>query len=246
VTQWRPAPAVEAPGPGAVSLWRAALDLPAEHMEQLVGLLSGGEQARAVRLRSGTARRRFAAARGLLRELLGASVGQPPAELRFAYGPQGKPGLNPPGRLRFNLSHCDGLALYALALDRELGVDLERVRPGRDALALARRHFAPAELAQLAALSPWERAAAFSCIWTCKEAYLKATGRGIWAGGLASCEIGQRPGGGPELPGPQAARWTLWSVDPGPQLAAAVVVEGRDLCLHCFDYPGDGALGPLR
>src|SRR5690606_2108914 len=61
----------------------------------------------------------------------------------------------------------------------EIGIDIEQVREIPAALRLARRFFAPAEYAHLSSLPPAERAVAFLHYWTCKEAILKATGKGL-------------------------------------------------------------------
>lgn len=83
---------------------------------------------------------------------------------RFVSGPQ------------FNISHSGGLAVCALS-DSPVGVDIERLRPMRDPIALADRFFAPAEKAAIrASEAPSE---AFLEVWVRKEAFLKLSGRGI-------------------------------------------------------------------
>src|SRR5205823_2000983 len=101
----------------------------------------------------------------------------------FQYGPQGKPGLeNPlfPG-LHFNVSHSGDRALLAFAIGREVGIDVEYVRENLDFVALSERFFSKAEHAALLALPPEHRGSLFYEYWTCKEACLKADGRGLRA-----------------------------------------------------------------
>src|SRR5207253_323259 len=116
--------------------------------------LAPDEQARAARFYRPEFGRRFAVARGVLRTLLARYAGAEPAAVRFAYGPQGKPALAEPGgtSLRFNVSHSGELAYYAFAWGREVGIDVERIRPLSDDLRLAERFFSPAETAALLAL----------------------------------------------------------------------------------------------
>lgn len=54
-----------------------------------------------------------------------------PARIRFSYSAYGKPHLDAASSrqaLHFNVSHSHGLALYAVASQIEVGIDLERLR----------------------------------------------------------------------------------------------------------------------
>jgi 4'-phosphopantetheinyl transferase len=165
--------------------------------------------------------------------LLAGLAGADPMDLALETGADGKPRLGGDTRIRFNLSHSGALWACAVALHREVGLDLEEIRPGREVERLAERTFAPAETAAIRELPESERAAAFHRCWTRKEAYLKARGFGIAeAIPLASFEVEVRPGVPARListgtdPG-DAARWTLHDVDFGPGFAGAVCVEGE-------------------
>jgi 4'-phosphopantetheinyl transferase len=158
-----------------------ALDVPEARLTRLRLLLDAGERARAERFVFERHRRRFTAARGLLRETLAAELGGDPAALRFEYGPRGKPRLaaGSDDGLRFNVSHSGELLLIALARGAELGVDVEAVRPDIDHAAIARRFFSACEQAALLALPDPLRARGFFAIWTRKEAYVKLLGGGL-------------------------------------------------------------------
>ena len=101
----------------------------------------------------------------------------------FFYGEHGKPALASPwdkSQLRFNLSHSAGLALIAVSLGFDIGVDVEHLsRKVGQMKDLAKRFFAPGEYEQLCALPREEQRRAFFCCWTRKEAYLKAVGTGL-------------------------------------------------------------------
>jgi 4'-phosphopantetheinyl transferase len=143
-------------------------------------LLSPDERDRAERFKVPGAAERFTLARGLLRRTLGGILGTDPAGLRFSYGPQGKPGLE--GRaLTFNLSHSENWAAIAVAQGREVGIDLERIRPHDH--HLVERYFSAPEAILYRATLPEKQGLAFYHFWTAKEAYLKARGEGI-SGGL--------------------------------------------------------------
>jgi len=81
--------------------------------------------------------------------------------------------------VRFNLAHSADAALIAIAHDREVGVDLERIRHDVESLKLAERFFSPDECERLRHLPDDEANRLFFTLWTCKEAYLKAIGTGL-------------------------------------------------------------------
>ena len=124
-----------------IHVWCVELDAAGEEAA-LAAYLSADERERASGLLSGTHQRRFVVARGMLRQLLGRYLDQDPGAVTFSRGSHGKPFL-PEGTLHFNVSHTHELALYAIARDREVGVDVEwmaapsRARANRRALLFA-------------------------------------------------------------------------------------------------------------
>ena len=222
------------PARRTVHVWDAALDLTDERVREFAMLLNEEESARAGRFYFERDRRRFTVARGVLRALLGRYVGSPAAGLRFAHEGRGKPvltaGAEGDERLCFNVSHSDGRALFAFARGVEVGIDLEAgARLGEDWPLIARRIFSDREQAELAAVAPERRRAAFLDGWTRKEAYLKATAQGI-VDGLTSIEVTldpARPAAFVALPdGAQARGWTVRDLRLDERFAAALVVEG--------------------
>src|SRR5207249_8265351 len=128
------------------------------------------------------ARDRFIVGRAVLRLILAGYVHELPRRLRFDYGPHGKPALAHDGKphaTHFNVSHSQGLAVYAITRGKEIGIDIEYVCPARSIDAVAETAFSPWELAALQSLPPDRRQIAFFTCWTRKEAYLKARGEGL-------------------------------------------------------------------
>lgn len=169
-------------GPGAVQLWQAELDDPRWRLDELEALLSDDERARRARLHSDRLRRRFAVRRAVLRLLLGAYLGSPPAGLRFAAGGRGKPELladDGAASLHFSLSDSDSRALYAVTRLGPVGVDVEALMPIADMGQVARRWFSAREQAELAGLPEEQRTLGFYLAWTRKEALVKAEGGGL-------------------------------------------------------------------
>jgi len=166
---------------GEIHLWRAPLDISSEALKPLEGLLHTDERDRAARLMFPQHRARFIAARGILRSILGIHLGCGPGSVKFAYGEHGKPAVAEPAGtgVEFNVSHSGDLALYAVALDLPVGVDVELIKPDGSWLEIAGRYFAPGEHRRLAALPPEEMQREFFELWAEKEARLKALGVGL-------------------------------------------------------------------
>ncbi len=141
--------------------------------------LSQDERARAARFRFDRDRVRWSAARSMLRQCLAEYAHQAPESLRFAYMAHGKPFLADHPAVTFNLSHAGDYGLLAVTSRRQVGVDIELIRPDFADPAVARHFFSSAEQAQLAHLSTDMYTMAFFTCWTRKEAYIKARGEGL-------------------------------------------------------------------
>jgi 4'-phosphopantetheinyl transferase len=145
-------------------------------------VLSREERERALRFRFERDQNEFVAAHGALRALLARYTGQEPHLLELRRDGNGKPILggrsdgDPP---RFSMSYSGGLALYGVASDAAIGVDIELVDRkllDEDTLKWV---LSPLERAALDALTPAVRTDSLFRFWTLKEAYLKARGGGL-------------------------------------------------------------------
>ena len=148
----------------------------------MLASLSAEERAKADRFAFADDRDGFVAAHALLRATLSDYFARPPQDWTFVTGAWGKPRVeasDASARLCFNLSHTRGHVAVAVALDREVGVDVERVSPSRADEEVARQLFAPAEFADFQEEPEAGRAEAFFDYWTLKEAYIKAVGLGV-------------------------------------------------------------------
>ena len=132
----------------------------------------------------------------------------------------------------FNLSHSESKGLAAVSRGARIGVDLEFAREGREFTEIADRFFSQAESAELRALPPEARPAAFYRAWTRKEAYLKAWGTGLsFASNRFTLDyIGEGPGGllATEMPEDDASCWHFKDVELGPAYTGAICLEGPD------------------
>jgi len=188
-------PAAMALSPDVVHVWCVPLDLPEGTTEPLLVNLSEEEMQRAGRFHFPIDRSRFIVRRACLREILARYLGTGAGEIHFCYGEHGKPALalqDDAGTIGFNVSKSQGIALIAVGLDRDLGVDVEFVRPVEDAMGLASRFFTERENAELKRLPNREQLDAFFTCWTRKEAILKAVGTGL-AAPLQRLDVSTRP-----------------------------------------------------
>lgn len=147
-------------------------------LELARGWLSVGEWERARRFRFEIHRDRYVRGRGVMRGLLGQRLDRDPTGLRLGEGSRGKPSLvdDPTG---FNLSHSEGLAVFALGSVSGLGVDIERYDRRVDHAGLGRRCFRETEISWVEGFGPEGRHLGFFRVWTAKEARMKATGEGF-------------------------------------------------------------------
>ncbi|HYM75115.1 MAG TPA: 4'-phosphopantetheinyl transferase superfamily protein [Candidatus Dormibacteraeota bacterium] len=213
---------------GVVHLWQRSLQAPDAAVEACYEVLSAEERERAHRFRIERPRREFVLTRGTLRSLLAHYLAITPQEIRFRYTKHGKPLLDTPGDLRFNVSHSGDLALMAFVKGREVGVDVEKVVPQTEVEQLAERFFSARERSDLRNFSGEELRAAFFRCWTRKEAYIKAKGEGLslpldqFDVSIAIDDrdalLATRPDSS------EAGRWTLCDIRTSPGYAGALAV----------------------
>ena len=238
-TVWSQAPVSVSPRTGEIHVWRVDLDQPDEVVQRFRSTLEDDEVHRADRFHFEKDRRAFTVSRGFLRHVLGRYLTTRPEALRFAYGPYGKPALNGEHKhnsLRFNMSHSRGVGLVAVSDTKEIGVDVEYIRPDFASEDIARRFFSSREVSAFNALSSELRVAAFFRCWTRKEAYIKAIGLGL-SKALDGFDVTLAPEAPPELlraDEDDASRWSLSDIDVGSDYAAALVVEGQISEIRCW------------
>jgi 4'-phosphopantetheinyl transferase len=225
-----------------VHVWSVSLEQPVAHLHQLRQLLSNDEQDRAERFHFERDRRRSIVVHGTLRTILGRYLDIEPGRLQFRCGPHGKPYLTQEldhGALQFNLAHSNEVAVYAFTCGRQIGIDVEYIRPIPDVEQIAVRFFSAGENAALCALPESLRLETFFNCWTRKEAYIKAIGEGL-SHPLDQFQVSLAPGeaarllwveGSPEKVG----RWSLTALSPAPGYVAALAVEGFDYHLKCWE-----------
>lgn len=241
--QWSSAKHMELICSNEVHVWRVCIDSPTIQSESLVEILSADELARAARFRFERDQKRFMAARGILRKILGGYLEEHPQKIRFDYTSYGKPMLatdSAPNALRFNLSHAGAFVLFAVTYGNNIGIDMERIRDDVPIAQIAQRFFSLGENRSLERMDENKRKEVFFQYWTRKEAVLKAMGEGLsfpmeqldvsLISGRVLSPItlldGQR----------ENSSWYVQDLFPGRDYAAAIALEQGDCDLSYLDY----------
>jgi 4'-phosphopantetheinyl transferase len=217
-----------------VDVWRISLDVPMAKIAAYGQYLDEGEWNRANSFYFKRDKNHFIIAHGAVRILLGRYLDRVPEELRFALNPYGKPALqdeNERRQLSFNLSHSQDYALLAVTCNREVGVDIEYIRPNLVDEQIAERFFSPREVGVLRSLEPDLQKEAFFVCWTRKEAFIKAKGQGLSIP-LNSFDVSLSPDEPAELlqtreDPSEAGRWKLQALEPQPGYKGTVAAEGN-------------------
>jgi 4'-phosphopantetheinyl transferase len=207
-----------------VHVWSCALEVSDAARSALVGVLSEDERRRAERLRDPVLRTRMLVGRALLRTILAGYAEADPAALVFERGAHGKPRLASSDsrlRIRFSWSRSAGMGLVAVAQDREVGVDVERVEPRRAVGPIVDRLLAPADAAELRSLDGDRRTRRFFEVWTRQEAYAKALGIGLQRSSLGTP--------------PPDGHWLSRTLPMPAGFVASLCVEGGGVRLRMLD-----------
>jgi 4'-phosphopantetheinyl transferase len=240
--EWLSPVALPALPDNTVHVWRAWLEVDPSTLRRLKSTLAQNELERAERFIFDPDRNHFIAARGILRDVLGRYLQCGPQLIDFVYGARGKPAISSAGSrhpLCFNLSHSHGLAVIGIARERELGIDVEMIRPDFASKEIAERYFSAKEAADLNNLPTDQWADGFFLCWTRKEAYVKAKGDGLHIP-LDSFDVSLSPEMPATLSSADDSRWGIDSFVPpaalGFRYAAAVVAEGKNWTARYFEW----------
>ena len=233
-------------GAATVHVWAFSLEGTAECIERCRAALAPEERQRADRFVFERDRIRYTVAHAVLRHLLSRYCGTTPESLRFTSTQAGKPTLVfPAAAVHFNLSHSENRGLLGVCADRELGIDLEKIRSDIEALSISRHYFFGSERDTIEAAPEGERERAFFRYWVAKEAVLKAQGVGLGFP-LDRFRVDFLPDGesariGTLDPTRLRGDWTVRMLPCEAGWLAAVVTRGTDWVVKL-----EGPRGPVR
>lgn len=220
-----------------LDIWRLRLDnLDGDPLPRLHSLTVPSEHARGNRYRFEADRHRHLAGRALVRLHLAHRYECAPQDLSIRTDPHGKPRLTASpeadSAVEFNIAHTEDVVVAAFSHPHPVGIDVESQRREGDIEALAHRVFTDTEFERWHALPQARRLDAFIHVWTCKEAFLKATGAGLQrAPDTIECTFDDNivvdvcDADGPQSapPSTSAAQWAVRSFSVAQGIAGAVV-----------------------
>jgi 4'-phosphopantetheinyl transferase len=217
-----------------VHVWSANLEIGTHRLGELERTLTVDEIARAGKFYFEGDRRNFIGRRGILRDILATYLKTKPSALRFLYNEFGKPSLEGSHEARslsFNPSHSGKLMLVAVAIDRDVGVDIELIDSVVSTNEVAQSFFSTNEIAMLEALPQSLRLGGFFNCWARKEAYIKARGMGLSIP-LDSFDVTSIEGEAVVLLGTGdssgVSSWKIENLNIDSRYAGAIAAAGRD------------------
>jgi 4'-phosphopantetheinyl transferase len=243
---WNPPPKPILLENNEVHVWFARVDDP-NLSSRLEDQLSLEERERASRFKFEKDRLQYTVSHGLLRSILSLYLHTDPKDLQLISGPNGKPNLDPIHHttiVQFNISHSNAVALFAVAREREVGVDVEYVQENFAFAEIAPRFFSPKETEFLHFLPTELAREVFFRLWTCKEAFVKARGTGLGSP-LDEFEI-SLPSGKRAVLTHREPNYSLIELTPTPGYVAAVAVKGHHFQLKCWQWSADSSSPPPR
>ena len=167
-----------------IHLWCIKLQLNSDDTETALSLLSDIQRDKYHRRAKPQRQAAYLAGRFHLLNLLAAYTSIPPEEVLLSYSHLNKPYLNPnPTNIEFNLSDTiveqQSMGIFAFCRSAAIGVDIEALTRTCNAAAIAEKRFSNEEQKFVTdSLGNISRQRVLS-IWTRKEAFGKATGKGI-------------------------------------------------------------------
>lgn len=210
-----------------ISLWQGEVRAQESDYPRFWAMLSQAERKRSANFLNQKNHQRFVEIHARLREILASIVDVNPARLRILRAQYGKPYLADYPEISFNLSHTGNKMAVAAAQYCELGIDIELCKPRPNFAALVEKCFGEEEQHYWRQLPEIQQPQAFYRFWTRKEAFVKATGRGI-ALGLKACVINpEKPGEFLSIPEEfgQPADWRIVDISMSAKICGALAVK---------------------
>lgn len=147
-----------------------------EFMDILLQYLPDAGRERVRNRLNNTSKLQTVAGELLARFSVGQYLGKADQEIKLVFGDKGKPYIENLKNVHYNISHSGHYVVCAVA-PYEIGIDVERVRKVN--LRIAERFFSEPEINDLMSCNEEDRMHYFITLWTIKESYLKAIGRGL-------------------------------------------------------------------
>ncbi len=227
----------------SVHVWRAYFEQNLISYKKYKESLSVREIDKARRFIRHSDRGRYVFAHGVLRAILSSYMGCAPHQIVFESNKLSKPCLanaKDGNEIQFNLSHSGDITLIAVSQRSAIGIDVEYIRMIPDAHQIVNSTFSVQEREYLNNLPSADYEKRFFACWTAKEAFLKATGRGlsypldkfsiIFSNGLPSGVKFDD-----DNPFPDKC-WRIIGLSPGPGYSGAMAIAELQSELKFYEY----------
>jgi len=195
----------------------------------LKDILSIEEQERCERFYFEKDKMIFIISHGLLRILLSKYLNENLNNICFSTNNHGKLELKKleHQHLKFNLAHSENLILLGFVLNENIGVDIELVKNFNFSEKLLDFYLTEIEKNEIIKIPKNKMNQVLFNIWTCKEAYVKAKGKGLKMD-LKDFSVSVKSKKTPELilPNEEEIRWNIKDISEKNHYSATVVVSG--------------------
>ncbi|MDF2803989.1 MAG: phosphopantetheine-protein transferase [Anaerocolumna sp.] len=113
----------------------------------------------------------------LIRRITCEKLDIPIEKIKISYNPYGKPYIDNIRHYKFNISHSENFVVMAVGKSK-LGVDIEKMK--QCDMSVGKKFFTSSEYNYIISQkNEQDRIEAFYTIWTLKESYVKAIGKGL-------------------------------------------------------------------
>ena len=167
-----------------IDLWAInPAQLSIDSVSALRSLLTPDESKQLLQYKNQAAQHTYLITRSICRLILTQYVNSEPHSLSFVRDQHGKPELvHNKHNIRFNLSHNNQVIIMVVCVNDDIGCDIEDPKRKVSIEPITRRYFSKQEHIDIAHLKGEQQQQRFFQFWTLKEAFVKATGRGISLG----------------------------------------------------------------
>lgn len=215
-----------------IHIYRSVLEKHKPELKRFEVILSSDELEKANRYKFENDRNNYIVCRAILRNIIGSYLSLDPSEVTFSYSEKGKPYIKG-NNIKFNLAHSKGFAVYAFALENEIGIDVEYLKAIPDAIKIAERYFSEYEIDELKKTDTAKIENLFFICWTRKEAFIKAIGEGL-SYPLTDFSVPLKPGEEPKLlriknNSCEVQNWSLYNIDVIRNYTSALAVKSGEL-----------------
>ncbi len=220
-----------------IHIYRSSLETTSDKIKDYESFLSADELYKANRYKFEKDRFHYITGRALLRNILSRYLNQFPGEIVFSYSDKGKPFIKDT-EVKFNLAHSGGRAVYAVANNMDIGIDIEFMRELPDALQIAKRFFSEKEVVEFSEIREVDIRTAFFNCWTRKEAFIKAVGEGL-SYPLKDFSVTLKPGDKPEIlwikdKAEEVKYWSLINIDTDENYISSLAVKAENVKVVYF------------